>query len=444
MKGNTDLLKADIGKIFFRYCIPSIAGVVSVASYIFFDTMFIGQGVGAEGLAALNIVLPLYNLFNALAFLFGMGGATVLSISKGKNDKEAEHKVFTYSLVMGIISGAILTLICLVCLDNIAMFLGANSENINLVKEYMRIIMIMPIGFILNPMLSIFIRNDKAPQLAMWSMILSSLSNIILDYILVFPLGMGMKGAALATFVSPIVGIIIISTHFTKKSCTLKLNFNKVDFGILKRLILGGIPSFIMEMSGGIVIFAFNITIHKYLGNLGISAYSIIANIGLIFVSIFNGIAQAAQPIISINHGAKLEKRVLKLLKISDFTALVFGVVFFMTGMLFPKILIRIFSKDLSLIDITTRGIYLYFIAFIFMGINIITTIYFQSIENHRASTIMSISRGIGGILLGLLMIPMILEVDGVWLTVPFAEIITFIIGISILFSKKQFIKEFK
>ena len=112
--------------------------------------------------------------------------------------------------------------------------------------------------------------------------------------------------------------------------------------------------------------------------------------------------------------------------------------------MLFPKILIRIFSKDLSLIDITTRGIYLYFIAFIFMGINIITTIYFQSIENHRASTIMSISRGIGGILLGLLMIPMILEVDGVWLTVPFAEIITFIIGISILFSKKQFIKEFK
>ena len=108
---------------------------------------------------------------------------------------------------MGIISGAILTLICLVCLDNIAMFLGANSENINLVKEYMRIIMIMPIGFILNPMLSIFIRNDKAPQLAMWSMILSSLSNIILDYILVFPLGMGMKGAALATFVSPIVAV---------------------------------------------------------------------------------------------------------------------------------------------------------------------------------------------------------------------------------------------
>lgn len=444
MKGNTDLLKADIGKLFFRYCIPSIAGVLSVSSYIFFDTMFIGQGVGAEGLAALNIVLPLYNLFSALAFLFGMGGATVLSISKGRNNKEAENKVFTYSLAMGILSGALLTFIGFAFLDEIAIFLGANNENIKLVEDYMRIIMIMPIGFILNSMMSIFIRNDKAPQLAMWSMILSSLTNIILDYILVFPLGMGMKGAALATFVSPIVGISIISTHFLKKSCTLKLNLKRFDFSIFKRMIFGGMPSFIMEISGGIVIFAFNITIHRYLGNLGISAYSIIANIGLIFASIFNGIAQATQPIISINHGAKLEKRVFKILKIADLTALNFGIVFFLIGILFPKVLISIFSNDSSLIDITTRGIYLYFIAFMFMGVNILTTIYFQSIEKHKASTIMSISRGIGGILIGLIILPSILKVDGVWLTVPLAETITFIIGMSILLKQRKNMKENK
>ena len=131
-------------------------------------------------------------------------------------------------------------------------------------------------------------------------------------------------------------------------------------------------------------------------------------------------------------------------MKIADLTALNFGIIFFLIGILFPKVLISIFSNDSSLIDITTRGIYLYFIAFMFMGVNILTTIYFQSIEKHRASTIMSISRGIGGILIGLIILPSILKVDGVWLTVPLAETITFIIGMSILLKQRKNMKENK
>ncbi len=434
----SDLLKADVKKLFFRYFIPSVMGVLSVSSYIFFDTVFIGKGVGSNGLSALNVVLPIYNIFSAVGLLFGMGGATVLSICRGKKDEDTATKVFSYSVILSLIVGLIITVVGSMFLDNVAMLLGANEENIFLVEEYLRIIMIMPIGFIMTNVFNIFVRNDGSPRLAMVSMIISSFVNIVFDYILVFPMDMGMKGAAIATFISPVVGIIIISSHFFTKGCRLKLVFQSIDINIIKRVVANGAPSFIMEISAGIVIFAFNSAIFKYLGNMGIAAYGIIANIGIIFVSIFNGIAQAAQPIISINHGAGFKNRVYEILRISQVTALFFGFVFFALGMLFPEFLISMFNNDIALISVTKRGIYLYFVAFIVMGINVTNTMYFQSIEEFKTSTAMSILRGVGGIIIGLFILPLFIGVDGVWITVPVAEALTFIFGISVIMKNKQ------
>ena len=173
--------------------------------------------------------------------------------------------------------------------------------------------MIFSLAFILSQMLAVFVRNDRNPKLAMWSVLIGNLSNVVLDYIFIMKLGWGMKGAITATVCSPTITLILLSTHFIKGNNTLKLKLNKFKFNIhtITRIFKNGTPSFIMEMSNAMIIFAFNNVIWGLAGSIGVSAYSIIANISLICAAIFYGIAQAIQPIISINYGAKKEKRVL-------------------------------------------------------------------------------------------------------------------------------------
>lgn len=432
MKGNIDVLEDDVLKLFIKYAIPSILGVLGMSSYVFFDTMFIGQGLGSEGLAALNIVLPVFSLFNATAFLFGMGGGAAISVCIGKKKYNKVNEIFTHALILSVIIGGIYTLIGTIFLDKLCYFLGADASTITLVKEYLRIIMAMSIGFVLVGELNVFVRNDKSPKLAMWSMIIPSLVNIVLDYIFIFPMGMGMKGAALATAISPVTSLLMLSTHFIKKESMLKLSFKGIKFGIMKRIILNGFPSFIVEISAGVVIFAFNIVISYLSGSIGLAAYGIIANVAIICRGVFNGTAQAIQPILSVNYGAEKYDRVKKCLFIARVTAFTLGGLFLLIGILFPRNLVNIFSNDgEKLVSITVTGIYIYFTSFLIEGINTVNLAYFQAVENVKSSSIISITRGFVGVFTGLIFLPQMFGLKGVWATVPFSESVTFIVSIT-------------
>lgn len=431
-----NLLKENELKLVLRYIIPSMAGMVGMSMYIFADTFFIANGIGSVGLTALNIALPLFSIFTGTGLLIGIGGATIFSISKGSGDKEKEESTFYVALKIGIISSIIYTIIGLVFSEEIAYLLGASDQTIEMVNTYIRTIFYFIGPFIINNIFLAFIRNDGSPKLTMISMLVSTLGNIILDYVFIYIFNMGMFGAALATGFAPIVSILILSSHFLKDSNTLKIKKITVTMVRIKEIMKSGIASFITEMSSGAVIFFFNIVILKIVGDIGVAAYGIIANVALVAVSIFNGIGQGLQPLISVNFGAKKYKRLKNIIRDGLIIALGLGVIFYAVAVIFQVEITMIFNSEniKELTDITVRGIRIYFSALVIMGVNMTIAMILQSVSKTKESFVISIIRGFIGIILGLVTLPYIFGLDGVWFTVPLAEVITLVVSVVITF----------
>lgn len=377
-----NLLQDSVYKLYFKYFFPTMCAALSTSIYVLFDTIFIGQGVGSTGLTALNIVLPIYSIYFGTGLLIGIGGSTLMSIEKGRKREDKAQKIFTLSFILGLFLSLIYTVIGFVFLDEIAIILGATKEVLALVKEYMIVVVGGTIPFVMGSILAPFIRADKAPKRAMFAVIFSGFLNIILDYIFVFPLNMGMKGAAIATVFSYTISFLILLTHLLSKNNTLSFKKDFYKLSYVFRIIKCGLPSLFIEVSLGFVIFIFNIQILKLIGDDGVTAYSIISNIGIIAVALFNGISQTIQPLVSINIGANLKDRALKLRNLGLSTALLIGVVFFILCILFPDQIVRIFVKPSEkVLSIAINSIRIYSIAFIIMGINMVTGAYFQSVE---------------------------------------------------------------
>ncbi|MGL4740430.1 MAG: MATE family efflux transporter [Sarcina sp.] len=428
MSGKLDLLNDSEGSLLAKYMIPSISGMLGLSVCIFFDTMFIGRRLGAIGLASLNISVPLFNFYYAIALTFGVGGATALSIAMGKKKMHKVNSIFTSSLV-----GAVVTCICInilsyLFMNQICYALGASSQTFPYVKEYVSIILNFNWIFIISNVLNVFIRSDKAPRLSMLSIIITNLTNIILDYIFIYPLNMGMRGAAMATTIAQAVGVIVLLRHFFKPSNSLHIDLKGINIRYTYKIIVNGMPSFVTELSAGFVILVFNNVILGIAGNIGVSAYGIIANVALIFLAVFNGISQGMQPLVSVNHGAGKKERVQKLFRATFKVALVSGIIFCFIGIVFPMQIIDVFTSQRGeIINITVTGLRIYFLAFILMGVNIVSISYLQAMEKNKASFLFSMFRGLILMIVLVLSLSKLFGLVGVWATVPIVETIIFI-----------------
>lgn len=432
-----NLLKDNVVKLYFKYFFPTMCAALSTSVYILFDTIFIGQGVGSKGLTALNISLPIYSIYFGTGLLIGIGGSTLMSIEKGRERLDKANKIFTLSFILGLILATIYCIIGFVFLEEIALVLGATKEIMPFVKEYMVVVVIGTIPFVMGSVMAPFIRADKAPKKAMFAVIFSGFLNIILDYIFVFPLDMGMRGAAIATVFSYTISCLILLTHLLSKNNTLRFKKDFYKLSYITRIFKCGLPSLFIEVSLGFVIFIFNIQILKIIGDDGVTAYSIISNAGIIAVALFNGISQTIQPLISINMGANLKERATRLRNLGLFTALVIGVAFFILCIIFPEQIVRIFvNPNNEVLAIAINSIRIYSIAFIVMGINMVSGAYFQSIELAKESFIIAFCRGLLFVSICVFILPIFLGINGVWLSVPIGELLT--LFVTIVFVKKN------
>ena len=432
-----NLLKDNVVKLYFKYFFPTMCAALSTSVYILFDTIFIGQGVGSKGLTALNISLPIYSIYFGTGLLIGIGGSTLMSIEKGRGRLDKANKIFTLSFILGLILATIYCIIGFVFLEEIALILGATKEIMPFVKEYMVVVVIGTIPFVMGSVMAPFIRADKAPKKAMFAVIFSGFLNIILDYIFVFPLDMGMRGAAIATVFSYTISCLILLTHLLSKNNTLRFKKEFYKLSYITRIFKCGLPSLFIEVSLGFVIFIFNIQILKIIGDDGVTAYSIISNTGIIAVALFNGISQTIQPLISINMGANLKERADKLRNLGLSTALVIGVAFFILCIVFPESIVRIFVKPTdTVLAIAINSIRIYSIAFIIMGINMVSGAYFQSIELAKESFIIAFCRGLLFVSICVFVLPLFIGINGVWLSVPIGELLTLIA--TVIFLKKN------
>lgn len=424
-----NLLKDNVVKLYFKYFFPTMCAALSTSIYILFDTIFIGQGVGSKGLTALNISLPIYSIYFGTGLLIGIGGSTLMSIEKGRGHEDKANKIFTLSFILGLILATFYCIIGFVFLEKIALLLGATKEIMPFVKEYMIVVIVGTIPFVMGSVMAPFIRADKAPKKAMFAVIFSGFLNIVLDYVFVFPLNMGMRGAAIATVFSYTISCLILLSHLLSKNNTLRFKKGFYKISNVIRIIKCGLPSLFIEVSLGFVIFIFNKQILKIIGDDGVTAYSIISNTAIIVVALFNGISQTIQPLVSINMGANLKERAVKLRNLGLCTALVIGIFSFILCITFPEQIVRIFVKpSKEVLAIAINSIRIYSTAFIIMGINMVIGAYFQSIELAKKSFIIAFCRGLLFVSICVFILPIFLGINGVWLSVPIGELLTLIV----------------
>ena len=418
-------------KKFAKYVSQNMLGMVGMSVYILADTFFISQSVGANGITALNLVLPIYNLIFAIGAMIGVGSAIRFVIERHGNSSGTEGYFF-HALVWAFLISLIFIFAGIFLPDKLIALLGGDAKIIAVGKNYTRIFMSFAPLFMWNYICNAFVRNDGNPSIAMAATLFSSLFNIVFDYVLMFPLGLSMEGAALATALSPVVGILICCIHFRSEKCTIKL---KPVLPSVRKIFFCckyGVSSFVGEISSGVITIVFNMIILGLAGNTGVAAYGVVANASLVAVALFNGVAQGSQPLISEAYGKDIHKDVKTYLKMAVTTAIGVSVLLLIFIYLFAPVVTAVFNGEHNqmLADYAENGLRLYFIGFLFAGINIVGTSILSAVESTGYAFAASISRGFVVIIFFAFLLSTLFGLNGVWLAFPAAEFVTMLITI--------------
>lgn len=419
-----------IFKMFVKYVSLNVIAMIGLSCYILADTFFVANGIGIDGLAGLNLAIPVYSIINGVGLMIGMGGGTKYAIYKAQERDDKANQVFSHAVVMGAVLGVIFLLGGIFFSEKLSWMLGADTVTFDMTNDYLKTIMCFGPMFVMNNVLIGFIRNDGAPNLTMMAMLAGSASNIVLDYVAIFLLGWGMFGAAAATGCAPIISMVLMSSYFLKKKNNFRLVRCPVKISGMFTIVKLGIASLITEVSSGVVIIIFNMVILTLEGNLGVAAYGIIANLALVATSIFTGIAQGIQPLISSSYGAGRIEDIRKVKRMSIITALCFAVLLYTTVLVIPEAIIAVFNSegDAVLEMLAKEGLRSYFAGFFFAGLNIVFASLFSSMEKPGYSFIVSMMRGCVLIVPFLLILSYVWGMTGVWASYVAAEAVTLLL----------------
>lgn len=428
-----------VPKLFFRYLFAAIMGTMVTSIYILADTIIIGKGIGMDAMAALNIVLPLFNLFFGNGLLFGVGGSVLMSIARGRGNVEAGKVYFTLALLLNTITCAIYTVVLFIFMEPVVKFLGATEVTMPYIREYAPYVILGLCAFAFSTFLQTFVRNDGAPKLAMAAVVTGGILNVFLDLLFVFPLHMGMAGASIASVLGAGITVTILLFHFRSPSNGLHLSLRNVSFKHVYQIITSGFTSFVVDIASGIVMFVFNIRILQTVGDVGISMYGVICNSVIIVTCLCNGICQAAQPIISTNHGAGLTTRIEQVRKLGLKTALAICTVPTAIGLLFPNIFTYIFlNPNEEILALSPTAIRIYFTGLLAMGVNMFLVGYFQATIQPGISLLLCLLRGCLLSILFVTLLTPFFGIVGIWAAVPLSEFVTLFISLYFLKRKKQ------
>ena len=418
-------------KQFLKYTTLSILGTMGMSCYILADTFFIAQGLGTNGLAALNLAIPLYNFIYGVAIMLGMGGAIKFAILKGQGNQKQVHVVYTNTIYLAVIFSVLFMLLGVFGSGTLARILGAEGVVYEMTRTYLKWLLLFSPAFIFNNIFMCFLRNDEAPQLSMIALLLGSFTNIVFDYIFIFPMNMGILGAVLATGTSPVVGMLLMSSHWRKKKNSFHFENSRMDFSIVKQNLSLGVPSLIGQLAAGITMIVFNFLILKLEGNVGLAAYGVVANISIVIIGIFNGLAEGVQPLVADSYGAGNKKEINKLHRYSMIMMVILSVIMYAGIYVFADPITTLFNSEQNetMQSLAVIGLKLYFTSMIVAGYNIIITVFFTSTERVLPAQILTILRGFVLIIPLSFLMSKIWEMNGIWLTFPVTELLVAVIG---------------
>ena len=412
-------------KEFLKYAIPSAFSMFISALYTIIDGIFVGRGVGDAALAAVNIVLPFTVILVGIANMMAVGGGALVSKNIGAQKIDNAINIFRQVCKFLLILSICISIIAVIFTNQIVKLLGATDGLQSLAVDYLRYYALFSIPNLVGIVLSSFARNDQQPRLAMIATILGAITNVILDYIFIFKFGLGIKGAAIATGLGQIVTVTILLPHFIKKRGYLSFGNSKLEISNIKELLKIGFPSFFAQSSFSVIVLINNIIITKNIGEIGVSAYSIMSYIGTNIYMVLFGLTLGAQPLISYNYGKKEEHKMLGFYKITCMSSIIFTAICVIICYTFGRILVQIFTSDKEILELAYTGLKLSCLSYFFVGLNLNTLIYYQAIEMPRYSNLICLLRSIVFLPIGLILLSKIFGINGVWGGTIFSEAVT-------------------
>lgn len=424
----------NLTKQFFKYVSQNIFGLLGTSCYILADTYFIAQAAGTDGVTLLNLCLPIYNLIFAFGSMIGLGAATRYAILRAQGDARAQ-RYFSNAIFSVCILAVPFMLVGIFRPDGLLRLMGGDADIVALGMNYARIFLMFTPFFMCNYVVASFVRNDGDPSLAMVATLSGSLFNVVFDYIFIFPMGLGLPGAALATAISPILSIAVCSAHFIKKSNTITFVRKAPSVRLLAQSCQLGISGFVGELSSGVTTTVFNFLLLRLAGNVAVAAYGVVANFALVATAIFNGVAQGAQPLVSQCYGKNEMAGARKLLLLGCGTALglaalLYGVVFGYTD-----VLTALFNSENSALmaEFAHSGMRIYFVGYFFAGCNIVAAGYLGAVNRPAEASITSLCRGMVAIVVCSLVLSALFGMNGVWTAFPVSEAITLALTVFLL-----------
>ena len=414
----------EIRKQFAGFVSRNILGMIGMSCYYIVDTLFVAQSQGADGVAALNLVSPPYYLIFAVAAMLANGSAIIYKIRTAQGNQETKG-YFTDAIIFALLGSIPFIVVGTFYPDRIIELMGGDARIVELGTTYMRIIMLFAPMLICNSIVVTYVRNDDQPELAMRATLISSIFNIVGDYVLMFPLDMGMTGAALASGFAPIVSIAICSMHIRSEKSNIHLIAKLPNLRLLPQIIGIGAAAFATKISTAIVILVYNFLIIELTGNTGLAAYGVVSNIAIFVKLIFEGIADGSQPLLSEYYGKDKKEELSYLFKLGIKSAIISAIVVYVLLVVLAEPIATAFNSENSeaLQVLTIVGIRLYFLAYVFGSFNTVCIGYFSATAKAMWAGVISVIRSSVALVIFAVVLAKMFGMNGVWLSYAATEV---------------------
>ncbi|MDO5407741.1 MAG: MATE family efflux transporter [Eubacteriales bacterium] len=422
-----------------KFAFPTMLTMVFMGLYTIGDTIFVSRFVNTDALSAINIVTPIINLIVGLGTMLATGGSAIIARKMGAGRSKEASQDFTLIVLSGAILGILIAITGNLFLDDIIYFLGASEILFPYCKGYLFVLLFFTPASMLQVLFQNLIITAGRPSFGMVLSISAGAINVLLDYVFMVLLNMGIKGSALGTGIGYLIPTIISIAFFLTGKGSMQFKKPAFRFSVLFESCSNGCSEMVSQAAAAITTFLFNATMLKLLGENGVAAITIIIYSQFLLTTLYIGFSMGVAPVISYNYGGKNHQRLKKVFRICLLFIVTVSALIFAISIFFGSYLVNIFSSTgTPVYDIAKNGFLIFSFSFLCCGINIFTSATFTALSNGKISAIISFLRTFGLITILLLTLPQILGVNGVWLAVPIAELITLIVSIAFLQKKRS------
>ena len=426
-------MQSSRAKNVIRFMIPTMLSNVCFFLFTIVDGIFVGNGVGTNGLGAVNIAMPFTMVTGALFMMINIGSATMVAVRMGRNDTEGANKVFRNGMILLAVVAAILCGLGVFCTDTICRLLGANETFHEMAADYLfwYSVFIIPSGLSMG--LQAFARNDNAPGLVGITVIISTALNIFGDWLLIFPIPLGTAGAAIATGISQTVGLFIVLTHFIRKKGILCFGKTEIDGTLWKEIAVHGLPEGIGQLATPIMTLCMNLVLVSKIGDIGVNAFSVISYVASFSVAVFFGTSEGLQPLFGQSYGAKNEADMKFYFKVGIWINFLGSILVSGLILLLSRQICMLFGADAETLEYTLQAMPKFAWGFVMMAFNVMISAYLYSTERSAYATVLNFLRSIVVSVLVIMLLPEIFGADIVWFTFGIYEAVVLVFAVLLL-----------